>query len=67
MTGPEHYLEAERLLGAAREPSNESHADRLTATAHVHAVLAHTSAVVEADGGISVAWQRAVYGEQFTH
>ena len=42
MTGPEHYREAERLLGihATSDPRAQEAGDRLTAKAQVHATLA---------------------------
>lgn len=82
--GPEHYKEAERLLGLASgldasvlnyATKNGITSEEMRATtgqsanfiaaALVHATLAHAAAVVEADGGISAAWQTAVYGEAF--
>jgi hypothetical protein len=44
MTGPEHYREAERLLGEAVETHDGQPADTCLARAQVHATLALAAA-----------------------
>ena len=44
MTGPEHYLAAERLIERSAKASDVDHARHLDAVAQVHAVLAHAAA-----------------------
>lgn len=47
MNGPEHYREAERIIGMVTEPSGGIHADRddVIAAAQVHATLALAAAL----------------------
>ncbi len=50
-TGAEHYVEAERLLARADAEGPASDFGRsLTATAQVHATLAHAAATALAEG-----------------
>jgi hypothetical protein len=51
MNGPNHYLDAERLLAAAADAVEEGDyaaADRMLAAAQVHATLAQAASVVDA-------------------
>ena len=55
MTGPEHYLEAESLLGSAVEAEGGSADERyLLAAAQVHATLASAAATALGTGGAPV-------------
>lgn len=46
MNGPEHYSEAEMLLGRAANAEGMAHADELIGRAHAHAALALAAATV---------------------
>lgn len=53
MTGPGHYLEAERLLTCASEVTNGSYVQTaFIAKAQVHATLALAAATALIDGGV---------------
>lgn len=53
-TGPEHYLEAERLLGEIGQAYADSEAKktRLTIASQAHATLALAAATALAEGGM---------------
>jgi len=53
MTGPEHYLEAERLIALAQNegPREAAEFGVLLQAAQVHATLAHAAATVDLDDG----------------
>ena len=60
MTGPEHYLEAERLLGAlaGKDRGTFPQEDRVVAEAQVHATLALAAATALSGSGLeSAAWR----------
>ena len=57
MTGPEHYREAEQLLGARRSGESAENAASRLAEAQIHAMLALAAATALADD--DQAWQRA--------
>jgi hypothetical protein len=62
MTGPEHYREAEQLLGARRSGETAEDAASRLAEAHIHATLALAAATAfaqPADDDAHRAWQRA--------
>ena len=62
MTGPEHYLEAERLLGAQSKSNRAGYPDdpRASAKAQVHATLALAAATALGGSGLqSAAWRDA--------
>jgi hypothetical protein len=62
MTGPEHYREAEHLLGARRSgESAEDAASRLT-EAQVHATLALAAATALSSEDDRLAWQETASG-----
>ena len=56
MTGPEHYREAEHLLGARRSGESAEDAASRLAEAQIHATLA----IAAATAGDSPAWQRTI-------
>jgi hypothetical protein len=60
VTGPEHYLEAERLLGAlaGKDRGTFPQEDRVVAEAQVHATLALAAATALIGSGLeSAAWR----------
>ena len=62
MTGPEHYREAERLLGAlaGQDRGTFPQEDRVVAEAQVHATLALAAATALSGSGLeSAAWRDA--------
>jgi hypothetical protein len=67
MTGPEHYLEAERLIAMARESHHadlygnytDAQAARILADAQVHATLAHAAATALSSAADARAWTDA--------
>jgi hypothetical protein len=67
MTGPEHYLEAERLIAMARESHHadlyghytDAQAALLLADAQVHATLAHAAATALSSTADARAWAEA--------
>ena len=64
MTGPEHYLEAERLIAMARESHHadlyghytDAQAALILADAQVHATLAHAAATALSSAADARAW-----------
>lgn len=44
MTGPDHYVQAQRLIRRSEEVGMDGHAQLLVAQAQVHAVLAQAAA-----------------------
>jgi hypothetical protein len=65
MTGPEHYREAEQLLGARRSGESAEDAASRLAEAQIHATLALAAATALAQSGhgdAQRAWQAVLAG-----
>ncbi len=65
MNGPEHYREAERLLGFAFANPDLGAAETIAA-AHVHALLAETARKVDQHGHYNQLWMDILDGEERT-
>jgi hypothetical protein len=62
MTGPEHYREAEQLLGARRSGESAEEAASRLAEAQIHATLALAAATALNGKDDHLAWQETASG-----